>query len=86
MPIVQVAELHYFAGLLLADRHHVGNCDNLGPAAAVMSKPAKPSSEASVFQGIDRSSSAYKMLASMGWQEGDGLVRIFCPRTLGICD
>lgn len=27
------------------------------------------------YQGIDRESYAYKMLASMGWQEGDGLVR-----------
>jgi G-patch domain len=28
-----------------------------------------------VYQGIEKSSAAYKMLASMGWQEGDGLVR-----------
>jgi G-patch domain len=28
-----------------------------------------------VYQGIERDSMAYRLLASMGWREGDGLVR-----------
>lgn len=31
-----------------------------------------------VYQGIERDSMAYKLMSSMGWQEGDGLVRTHC--------
>ena len=27
------------------------------------------------FQGVDKESAGYKLLASMGWKEGEGLVR-----------
>lgn len=27
------------------------------------------------YQGVDKESSGYKLLAAMGWQEGSGLVR-----------
>ena len=27
------------------------------------------------YQGVDKESSGYKLLAAMGWQEGNGLVR-----------
>ena len=26
------------------------------------------------YQGVDKTSTAYKLLSSMGWQEGEGLV------------
>ena len=28
----------------------------------------------SLFQGVDKSSISYRMLSSMGWKEGEGLV------------
>lgn len=28
------------------------------------------------YQGVDKESSGYKLLAAMGWQEGSGLVRL----------
>lgn len=28
------------------------------------------------YQGVDKESSGYKLLAAMGWQEGNGLVRL----------
>jgi hypothetical protein len=28
-----------------------------------------------LFQGVDKSSTAFRLLASMGWKEGEGLVR-----------
>jgi hypothetical protein len=28
-----------------------------------------------LYNGVDKGSTAYKLLASMGWKEGDGLVR-----------
>jgi hypothetical protein len=28
-----------------------------------------------LFNGVDKDSTAYKLLASMGWREGEGLVR-----------
>lgn len=34
-----------------------------------------------VYQGIERDSMAYKLMSSMGWQEGEGLVR-----TTSSCD
>lgn len=30
-----------------------------------------------MYQGIEKGSMAYKLLSSMGWKEGEGLVRIF---------
>ena len=30
------------------------------------------------YQGIDKSSAGYKLLAAMGWSEGQGLVRCKC--------
>jgi Pin2-interacting protein X1 len=27
------------------------------------------------YQGVDKQSAGYKLLASMGWSEGEGLVR-----------
>ena len=29
------------------------------------------------FQGVERESTAYKLLAKMGWQEGQGLVSLY---------
>ncbi len=28
-----------------------------------------------LFQGVDKASVSYKLLSSMGWKEGEGLVR-----------
>ena len=28
------------------------------------------------YQGVDKESSGYKLLAAMGWEEGSGLVRL----------
>jgi len=32
------------------------------------------------YQGVDKKSTAYKLLSSMGWQEGEGLVRMTLMR------
>lgn len=42
-----------------------------------MSQPVK-------YQGVDKESSGYKLLAAMGWQEGSGLVRL--PRNLELVE
>ena len=49
------------------------------PATVSSQQPAKKGDMANEgaimrFQGVDKSSTAYKLLASMGWQEGQGLV------------
>ncbi len=38
---------------------------------AAMTQPIK-------YQGVDKQSSGYKLLAAMGWQEGSGLVSFMC--------
>lgn len=35
-----------------------------------------------VYQGVEKVSAGYKMLAAMGWQEGEGLVRKLLPQLL----
>lgn len=36
-----------------------------------------------LYQGVDKASAGYKLLASMGWKEGDGLVSAqFCVMAL----
>lgn len=35
-----------------------------------------------MYQGIEKDSTAYKLLASMGWKEGEGLVSISMCGTL----
>lgn len=32
---------------------------------------------APLFQGVDKKSAGYKLLSSMGWKEGEGLVSIY---------
>lgn len=31
------------------------------------------------YQGVDKASFGYKLLANLGWREGEGLVRVFYP-------
>ena len=31
------------------------------------------------YQGVEKHSSGFKLLASMGWKEGEGLVSCTCP-------
>lgn len=40
-------------------------------AAAVASQP--PTAPVTRYQGVDKQSSGYKLLAAMGWKEGEGL-------------
>ena len=37
---------------------------------------------ASRFQGVHKESTGYKMLAALGWREGEGLVRRSCVRSV----
>lgn len=47
------------------------------PASSSAGEMSAPPAPPVLFQGVDKSSFGYKLLAASGWQEGQGLVRAF---------
>jgi hypothetical protein len=44
-------------------------------AISVKTLPSSTAMPPTLFQGVDKSGAAFKLLSSMGWKEGEGLVR-----------
>ena len=62
-----------------------------GKMTANVVSPAVPARDlqrlgSEIYHGVDKQSAGYKLLASMGWAEGQGLVSVWSVRCWCYCD